>query len=162
MIDVTGRRISLHFSHQADERIAEPSSRSSIDLDFHHLFFCRLLLPSGSGMAQKTAFAQTAADCAVIACALERYRREHMATYPESLDALSQFIQKLPHDVINGEPLRYRRTETGEYLLYSVGWNETDEGGMVGVVKVEAGKSVSREGDWVWRSLLARPQMHTD
>jgi hypothetical protein len=156
MIDVAGRRISPHSDRQADERIAELTNRSSLGLYFHHLFFCRLLLPGGSGMAQKTAFAQTAADCAVIACALERYRREH-GQYPELLGALQpQFLQSLPHDIINGQPLRYRRTETGEFVLYSVGWNETDEGGIVGGVRVKAGNPAP-PGDWVWRNLSMQP-----
>jgi hypothetical protein len=35
-------------------------------------------------------------------------------------------------------------------VLYSVGWNETDDGGQV-VLKPD-GKSVDRDqGDWVWR-----------
>jgi hypothetical protein len=149
-IDLTTRQISPRLAHQADERTAQLTGRSSVGLYFHHLFFCRLLLPGVSGLAQKTAFAQTAADCAIIACALERYRREQ-GQYPELLSALQpQFIQKLPHDIINGEPLKYHRTETGDYVLYSVGWNETDDGGVVGVVKTEERNSLS-QGDWVWR-----------
>jgi hypothetical protein len=150
MIDLAPRRIGPRLGHMADERIAELTNRSAAGLYFHHLFFCRLLLPSGSRTAQKAAFAQTAADCALIACALERYHREH-GQYPELLSALQpQFIPKLPHDIINGEPLRYHRTETGQYVLYSVGWNERDDGGVVGVVKVEEGNSLS-QGDWVWQ-----------
>jgi hypothetical protein len=150
MIDLASRRIGPRLGHMADERIAELSNRSAAGLYFHHLFFCRLLLPSGSRTAQKAAFAQTAADCALIACALERYRRKH-GQYPELLSALQpQFIQKVPHDIINGEPLKYHRTETGQYALYSVGWNERDDGGAVGVLKFEEGNSV-QEGDWVWR-----------
>jgi len=149
-IDLTTRRISPRLAHQADERTAELTGRSSVGLYFHHLFFCRLLLPGVSRLAQNAAFAQTAADCALIACALERYRRER-GQYPELLSALQpQFIQQLPHDLINGEPLKYHRTETGDFVLYSVGWNETDDGGVVGVVKIEERNSLS-QGDWVWR-----------
>ena len=43
------------------------------------------------------------------------------------------FIDKLPHDIINGDPLKYHRTDDGQFVLYSVGWNETDDGGIVGV-----------------------------
>ena len=131
MIDLANRRISPHLAHLADERIDGLTKRSSAGLYFRHLFFCSLVLPGGSRTAQKAAFAQTAVDCALIACALERYRREH-GQYPELLSALQpQFIQKLPHDIINGEPLKYHRTETGQYVLYSVGWNETDDGAAV-------------------------------
>ena len=155
-IDLTTRRISPRLGHKADERIAGLRKRSSASLYFHHLFFCALLLPGDSRTAQKAAFSQTAADCALIACALERYRREH-GQFPDSLPALQpQFIQKLPHDIINGELLKYHRTETGDYVLYSVGWNESDDGGVVGVAKVEGGRPAEEgnplsQGDWVWR-----------
>ena len=80
---------------------------------------------------------------------MERYRLAH-GEYPESLDALApQFIAKLPHDIINGQPLHYRRTADGRFVLYSVGWNEKDDDGVVGLN--ESG-SVDRDtGDWVWR-----------
>jgi hypothetical protein len=77
-----------------------------------------------------------------LACSLERYRLAQRQ-YPETLDALlPQFIEQLPHDLIGGQPLIYRRTSAGGYLLYSVGWNEKDDGGL-------SGNSVE-EGDWVW------------
>ena len=85
-----------------------------------------------------------------VACALERYRLAH-GEYPETLDALApQFIEKLPHDIINGQPLHYRRTDDGKFVLYSVGWNEKDDGGTV--VFTKGGSAVDREkGDWVWQ-----------
>ena len=70
-----------------------------------------------------------------VAIALERYRLAH-GEYPESLDALApQLLKQLPHDIINGQPLHYRRTADGQFVLYSVGWNETDDGGVVGLTK---------------------------
>jgi hypothetical protein len=109
--------------------------------------------------ACKFAYGQTQVDLARVACGLERYRLAHNQ-YPEALDALApQFITKLPHDIINGQPLKYRRTDDGSFVLYSVGWNETDDGGIVasspdpkGVNRREEGKPVNlTEGDWVWR-----------
>jgi hypothetical protein len=97
---------------------------------------------------KRFALAQVSVDLARVACALERY---HLANgeYPETLEVLSpKFIEKLPHDIINGQPLHYRRTADGQFVLYSVGWNETDDGGQVVLTK---GGSVDREkGDWVW------------
>ena len=64
--------------------------------------------------------------------ALERCRLARGA-FPESLDALApQFIAKVPHDVIGGQPLKYRREADGSFVLYSVGWNEKDDGGVAG------------------------------
>jgi hypothetical protein len=52
--------------------------------------------------------------------------------YPETLDALvPQLIEKLPHDIIGGQPLHYHCSASGKFLLYSAGWNETDYGGQV-------------------------------
>jgi hypothetical protein len=82
---------------------------------------------------------------------LERYRLAH-GEYPETLDALApQFIEKVPHDIINGKPLHYRRTDDGKFVLYSVGWNGTDDGGQIVFAKGSV-KVVDREkGDWVWQ-----------
>jgi hypothetical protein len=45
--------------------------------------------------------------------------------------------------------LHYRRTADGQFALYSVGWNETDDGGVVGLNK-DGGVDIN-QGDWVWR-----------
>jgi hypothetical protein len=119
----------------------------------------RLMLPALGNAAKKFAYGQASVDLARVAIALERYRLAH-GEYPASLDALSpQFIAKLPHDVINGQPLHYRRTSdpssqssdatSGQFILYSVGWNETDDGGVVGLTK--NGNVDINTGDWVWR-----------
>jgi hypothetical protein len=85
---------------------------------------------------------QTLANEAFIACGLERYRLAH-GQYPETLEALMpQFAAMLPHDIIGGQPLKYHRTADGRFVLYSVGWDGKDDGGV-------AGKSIE-EGDWVW------------
>jgi len=98
--------------------------------------------------------AQTVTDLAHVAIALERYQLAR-GEFPETLAALDpQFIAKLPHDVMNGQPLKYRRTTDGSFVLYSVGWNETDDGGVV-VRKIgkdgKEGGADQDVGDWVWR-----------
>lgn len=101
-------------------------------------------IPNFTRAIQTLAFAQAKADEAQTVCALERYRLAH-GKYPETLDELEpQFIAKLPHDIIDGGPFKYRRESEGQFTLYSVGWDETDDGGRVA--------SASRErGDWVWQ-----------
>ena len=78
---------------------------------------------------------------ASVACDLERYHRTK-GNYPERLADLGVVI---PADVIGGQPLHYRRTAEGGYVLYSVGWNGADDGGRVG-----QGENAIQEGDWVW------------
>jgi hypothetical protein len=95
---------------------------------------------------------QTLVNEGQIACALERYLLAHGA-YPDSLDTLvPDFIQKLPRDIINGEPLKYHRTDDGMFLLYSVGWNETDDGGQI--VSAKEALRNPAQGDWVWKNSL--------
>ena len=105
-------------------------------------FLAARAFPNFLKATQTMARNQTLANEAFVACGLERYRLAH-GQYPETLAALvPQFAEKLPHDIIGGQPLKYHRTADGQFVLYSVGWNEKDDGGV-------PGKTVT-EGDWVW------------
>lgn len=100
---------------------------------------------------------QTEINLALIACALERFRMAH-GHFPEALDALApEFLEKLPHDIINDEPLKYRLNEDGRFTLYSVGWNEEDDGGTYPSRETSSAKQFRElseyhpeTGDWVW------------
>jgi hypothetical protein len=107
-------------------------------------------IPNFTRAALTTARNQTTVNEAQIASALERYHLAH-GEYPETLDALMpQFIEQLPHDIIGGQPLHYRRTDGGKFLLYSVGWNEKDDGGVVDTQHHPDGHDKREYGDWVW------------
>jgi hypothetical protein len=74
-----------------------------------------------------------------IACALERYRLEN-SNLPENLESLQPaFLARVPQDIVGGQPFRYTRVDSAHYHLYSVGWDEKDDGGNPGQNK-----------DWVW------------
>jgi hypothetical protein len=93
-----------------------------------------------------------------VACALERYRIAH-GEYPESLDTLlPRLIETVPHDVISWQPLKYHRTDNGEFALYSVGWNGTDDEGAVLLKKSPKGYIDYDKGDWVWASQVLGSQ----
>ncbi len=93
---------------------------------------------------QNTAHSQTEIVEALTACALERFRLAH-GEYPENLDALvPQFLDAVPNDVVGGGPLHYRNVAGGMFVLYSVGWNGRDDGGVRGQ------PFPSTDGDWVW------------
>jgi hypothetical protein len=110
----------------------------------------RMVFPAISSSVKKYAREQSSIDLARTAIALERYRLAH-GNYPESLDALApQFMEKVPHDIIGGGPLHYRRTDDGQFVLYSVGWNEKDDGGVVSLTKTYRLPDIDN-GDWVWR-----------
>jgi len=140
-----------------DQRIISPAATrradAAVEADTRHLnpynVMERILLPALGKAARRFASGQSSVDLARVAIALERYRQAH-GEHPESLDALvPQFIAKLPHDIITGQPLKYRRAD-GQFVLYSVGWNETDDGGRV--VLKESGTVDPENGDWVWHA----------
>jgi len=126
-------------------------NRSNLEVErtFRHFspntILAAIATPNWTRAWLTTAFNQTKLDEARLVCALERFHRANQR-YPETLQALLPALEKeIPTDVIDGQPLHYRLTESGEFLLYSVGWNEKDDGGM----------ALSREeGDWVWPMLV--------
>ncbi len=114
----------------------------------HRLAAASLLRPDEFGVIRRFCFTQGTADQAALACALEQYRLAH-GKFPDQLEALTpQFISHLPNDAITGKPYKYRRTDSGQFVLYSVGWNEKDDGGTVALQK--DGSLDLKNGDWVW------------
>jgi hypothetical protein len=158
--DEAQRTLSPQKIAQAQKTI-EASAQSGI-----FSLFARLLVPSLGNYAKKAAYGQNAANLARTALALERYRLAN-GGYPEALESLvPQFIAQVPHDVIGGQPspgsapasqpLKYRREANGRFVLYSVGWNETDDGGVMVFKKKPATEELAtdldlEQGDWVWR-----------
>ena len=105
---------------------------------------------------QKFAEGQVSVDETRIACALERYRLAH-GVYPATLAELAPaYLDEVPHDVMSGEPYRYRLNADGTFLLYSVGWNGKDDGGTI-AFKAGDPKTIDYEnGDWVWPTAKVR------
>ena len=116
-----------------------------------YTYLAAIAVPDYAKAWQTAVYNQTMLNEAQIVCALERYHLAH-GKDPETLDALvPQFIEKLPHDIIGGRPLHYHRTAGGKFLLYSIGWNQVDDGGH------ESPKNQDNEvdytkGDWVWKN----------
>jgi hypothetical protein len=116
---------------------------------WHHTGFCRLVFTNVMQTFQRAAIAQNRANQTVVACALERYHVS-ASRYPESLNALvPRFIDELPLDVCDGHPQKYRRLNDNRFLLYGVGWNETDENGAV-IANADGSDIEPNRGDWVW------------
>jgi hypothetical protein len=142
ILDMTARRVHPQRAEQS-ERAFE---KSGVSVVWRHRVLVRMLMPALAKLSKRSAYAQTTVDEATLACALERCRLVD-GKFPETLNALApRFIAKLPHDVISGEPLQYRREGEG-YVLYSVGWNEKDDGGKPGTKSAPA----SEDSDWVWQ-----------
>ena len=60
--------------------------------------------------------------------ALERFKLRTGA-YPKQLRELTNVEPKIVLDFVDGQPLRYRQTSGGEFLLYSIGLDCVDDGG---------------------------------
>lgn len=144
-VDERARRVFPKITAEAD-RVLEQMPRGPYTL------FAKVTLPGVGKAVQKSARMQTYVDAARVACALERCRLANGAL-PDTLGALvPQFLGTIPADVIDGKPLRYCRNADGGYILYSVGWNQTDDGGQLAWVnnKKDTNLDVSA-GDWVWQ-----------
>ena len=129
--------------------VQQSSSMGGERIRSPYRFLAKTIVAPLASCVESFAYGQASVDLARLACALERYRLAN-GQFPDTLDALMpKFIEKLPHDLINGQPLKYRRTDDGQFVLYSVGWNETDDGGTIGWNK--SGVPDWHTGDWVWR-----------
>lgn len=137
--------VNAHRFFELDRQVGgEASGVGPIKTILSHRLIAKMLLPALRNVHTKSAAAQTAADQAALACALERYRLAH-GQFPESLAALTpRFMARAPNDVITGQPFKYRRTDDGQFILYSVGWDEKDDGGVPGRTLFDL------QGDWVW------------
>jgi hypothetical protein len=107
------------------------------------------LTASNEAFVKQALRAQTMANVAIAAIALERFRLAHHA-YPAALANLTpEFIQAIPVDCMDGHDLRYRLNPDGTYLLYSVGEDGVDdEGDATPVGGKKPGFLNGR--DWVW------------
>jgi ABC-type transport system involved in multi-copper enzyme maturation permease subunit len=92
---------------------------------------------------------QVAVDHVIIACAIERFRLAD-GNLPQSLDQLApKYLQKIPHDFVNGQPMKYKLTPEG-YVLYSIGLNQIDDGGRPDTTRTIQGRTQAVPRDWVW------------
>lgn len=113
-----------------------------------YTWFAGVAAPNLGRAVRAAAQNQSSLRQALIACALERFRLA-MGGYPESLDVLvPRFLEAVPPDVIVGAALQYRRQADASYLLYSVGWNQQDDGGREATDA--KGTRQPESGDWVW------------
>jgi hypothetical protein len=116
-------------------------------------FLLKILVPAVGGLSKKVARSQTSGDLATVACALERYRLAQ-GRLPAKLDELMpHYLAAIPCDVIDGQPLRYKRTGADQFMLYSVGWNGIDDGGQLAFTGEGRNRRLDEaKGDWIWRS----------
>ncbi len=60
---------------------------------------------------------------------LELYAADHSDSYPEKLEELvPKYLDELPHDPADNQPLVYQKTETGFLLSASAEYNNAEKG----------------------------------
>jgi len=112
--------------------------------------FLSSYIPPMLNSIKKSAYLQVQVDMTRIACRLERYHLTH-SNYPATLGALvPSYGTELPHDVMSGKPYMYRVDKDGSYTLYSIGWNEKDDGGDISIPGSSATYATDQSNDWVW------------
>jgi len=137
-VDVSTRRVNFGIAESAGPAIDRMSGLFSV--------LAKEFAPVRSAV-RKFAHDQTKLDQMLIALALERYRLAQ-GSYPESLQAtVPRYLEKIPHDLISGQPVKYSVTGQGSYSLSATGWPKkpTTENGE----RYDA--SVPDANEWVWR-----------
>jgi len=111
-----------------------------------------LAMPAITGVPKRVAKAQAEVALASAAVAIEQFFRAN-GELPGSLsDLVPEFLPSVPMDPIDGAPIRSRVEGVGSFLLYSIGWNDVDDGGR----SPESPRKIE-ENDWIWRGqVLAR------
>ena len=145
---------TIDFGHQRISPKAVAAASASIPAILKNPYnaLSGLFISPREGELRKLALSQSGVQEVAVACALERYRLGS-SQLPDRLDSLvPQFLTRVPRDVIDGQLLRYRRTTVDQFVLYSIGWNEHDDGGQIAWKKDEPRKQDLEAGDWTWFS----------
>lgn len=112
----------------------------------------RMLTPAFAKFLTRAVRSQTLQTSAAIACSVEMHYLKR-GRYPDTLDALvPEFLKAIPTDPMDLKPMRYRRTDSGSFIVWSVGDNGIDDGG---VSRRITGKRSDKNPpieipDWVW------------
>lgn len=107
-----------------------------------------MLLPAWEKTALKFGDLEARRRAVLTALAIERYRLQHDGRLPAALDELTNGdAESFAIDPYTGEPLKYVPSESG-YLLYSLGRDETDQGGVARKRYAEEAYDVPFKVEW--------------
>jgi hypothetical protein len=139
-VDVAGQRVRLS-DEELDWRTLQDLP---LDGEVHQLVLQNYWY---GAVPSVVAFAQTAVNQAIVACALERFHQAE-GRYPAALiELVPRYLERVPNDIVRGEPLLYELTADGRYSLRAVGPNQVDD----------RGKQPS--DDWRWAYSTNQPAL---
>ena len=109
-----------------------------------------IIIPNTYKAASTTVRNETLRRLAVVAIALKRFQMQNYSL-PPTLEALvPNFISVLPFDPMSGKSLCYRVDSSTGFVLYSVGEDGVDDGGLAKSVTPASGSDIWYWKDWVW------------
>jgi hypothetical protein len=126
MLDAAGQPFPamLQQSRDVAERANSGLEQSKL------LIISRMLLPALQKASDKAVECEGRLRSAEAALAVERWRAQHNGTVPENLAVVAQQGRGgLLADPVDGAPLRFKTLSPG-YLVYSVGADGADDGGL--------------------------------
>ena len=121
-----------HPNAALHERFPESKPDNGLFSNFSHPYTAMVvgLVPTYTRVLAKFDRLQVLEDLTKTACSLERYWLEH-GEYPGDLASLvPTYLSEIPKDLMNGQPLRYRKRDDGWFDLYSVGEDQEDDRGV--------------------------------
>lgn len=93
-------------------------------------FYAAALIPALERAVGRAFRLETDRSLLMAEIAVHRYRTRH-GRWPDRLEVLvPEFLSALPVDGMDGKPVRYRPTEDGGFVLWSVGEDGVDDGGV--------------------------------
>jgi len=116
----------------------------------YRFFLIQMFMPATARVSEITYRGKMGHEATNTIVAILRWRLEKNQ-YPANLDELVKagFLDELPMDAFSDKPLVYKKTDD-DFILYSVGFNFTDEGGEYGKDRYGNVRKWSDNGDTVF------------
>jgi hypothetical protein len=143
--------IAPQVNPQGRNDVAQLESRiQAADGKWQHAI-TRMILPALTKAYSKEIRHVALMRNAQTACAIERFRLANADRLPDRLDELvPDFLPAVLEDPMDGKPLKYRRLDKG-YVVYSVGDDDQDDGGVEPANRPKNGK-----GGWDYTFVVER------
>jgi len=140
-------RMTPYERHASNTKTAEVMYES---LQNYRFFLLGVFMPATARISQIAYRGKIYHEATVVILALQRWRLEK-DQYPATLGELvtAGFLNELPMDPWSNKPLVYKKTNDN-FILYSVGFNFTDDGGEYGKDRNGNIRTWSDNGDTVF------------
>ena len=110
-----------------------------------------LFLPRTLDLIDSAIILENFREMLLAAVALKRYELRNGRPAPSLAALVPEYLDTVPVDFMDGQPLRYRLQEDGTWRLYSIGWDGKDDGGDPTPASPGQKYETFSDGrDWVW------------